>query len=29
MSAARGATVPETQEQRRWLDHFAAILASV
>jgi len=29
LSVARGATVPETQEQRRWLDHFAAILASV
>ena len=25
LSAARGAPVPETPEQRRWIDHYAAI----
>jgi protein-tyrosine phosphatase len=28
LSAARGAPVPETAEQRRWIDHYAAVLAS-
>jgi protein-tyrosine phosphatase len=28
LSAARGNPVPETEEQRRWIDHYAAILAS-
>ena len=28
ISLARGVTVPETSEQRRWIDHYAAILAS-
>jgi protein-tyrosine phosphatase len=28
VSAARGTPVPETDEQRRWVDHYAAILAS-
>ena len=28
LSAARGAQVPETAEQRRWIDHYAAVLAS-
>ncbi|MGA3195369.1 MAG: dual specificity protein phosphatase family protein [Terriglobales bacterium] len=27
LSAARGLPVPETEEQRRWIDHFAATLA--
>lgn len=27
LSAARGAPVPETEEQRRWIDHYAATLA--
>ena len=27
VSAARGNPVPETEEQRRWIDHYAAILA--
>lgn len=27
LSAARGSAVPETEEQRRWIDHYAAILA--
>jgi hypothetical protein len=27
LSAARGAAVPETAEQRRWIDRYAAILA--
>jgi len=27
LSAARGAPVPETAEQRRWIDHYAAALA--
>lgn len=27
LSAARGNAVPETEEQRRWIDHYAAILA--
>jgi protein-tyrosine phosphatase len=28
LSAARGNSIPETEEQRRWIDHYAAILAS-
>jgi protein-tyrosine phosphatase len=28
LSAARGTQVPETAEQRRWIDHYAAVLAS-
>jgi protein-tyrosine phosphatase len=28
LSAARGVAVPETVEQRRWIDHYAAVLAS-
>lgn len=28
LSAARGIAIPETEEQRRWIDHYAAILAS-
>jgi len=28
LSAARGTAVPETVEQRRWIDHYAAVLAS-
>ena len=27
LTAARGASVPETEEQRRWIDHYAALLA--
>jgi hypothetical protein len=27
LSAARGAPVPETAEQRRWIDRYAVILA--
>jgi protein-tyrosine phosphatase len=27
LSAARGAPIPETSEQRRWIDHYAAIFA--
>jgi protein-tyrosine phosphatase len=27
LSAARGTQVPETAEQRRWIDHYAAVLA--
>jgi protein-tyrosine phosphatase len=27
LSAARGSSVPETTEQRRWIDHYAAVLA--
>jgi protein-tyrosine phosphatase len=27
VSAARGSPVPETEEQRRWIDHYAATLA--
>jgi protein-tyrosine phosphatase len=27
LSAARGNPVPETEEQRRWIEHYAAILA--
>lgn len=27
LSAARGNPVPETVEQRRWIDHYAAVLA--
>ena len=28
VSAARGASVPETAEQRQWIDHYAEVLAS-
>jgi protein-tyrosine phosphatase len=28
LSAARGTPVPETDEQRRWIDHYRAVLAS-
>ena len=28
VSAARGNTVPETDEQHQWIDHYAAVLAS-
>jgi protein-tyrosine phosphatase len=28
LSAARGLRVPETPEQRRWIEHYAAILAN-
>lgn len=28
ISSVRGLPVPETQEQRRWIDHYASILAS-
>lgn len=28
LSAARGISVPETTEQRRWIDHYAAVLAA-
>ena len=28
LSVARGNTVPETDEQRRWIEHYAAILAN-
>lgn len=28
LSAARGIAIPETTEQRRWIDHYAAVLAS-
>jgi protein-tyrosine phosphatase len=28
ISAARGVPVPETREQRQWIDHYAAILTS-
>ena len=28
LSAARATPVPETDEQRRWIDHYAAVLAS-
>ncbi len=28
LSAARGIPVPETEEQRHWIDHYAAILAA-
>lgn len=27
LSAARGTPIPETEEQRRWIDHYAATLA--
>ena len=27
LSAARGIQVPETAEQRQWIDHYAAVLA--
>jgi protein-tyrosine phosphatase len=27
LSVARGTMIPETEEQRRWIDHYAAILA--
>ena len=29
VSAARGVSVPETQEQREWIDHYAAILPTL
>jgi protein-tyrosine phosphatase len=29
LSAARGTPVPETVEQRRWIDHYAAVLLTV
>ena len=28
ISAARGVPVPETKEQRQWIDHYAAVLTS-
>jgi len=28
ISSARGTAVPETAEQRRWIDHYAAVFAS-
>ena len=28
VSAARGVSVPETREQRQWIDHYAAVLAN-
>lgn len=28
LSAARGVTIPETAEQRRWIDRFAALVAN-
>jgi protein-tyrosine phosphatase len=28
ITAARGISVPETTEQREWIDHFAAVLAN-
>ncbi len=28
LSAARGSPIPETDEQRHWIEHYAAILAS-
>jgi protein-tyrosine phosphatase len=28
LSAARGASIPETAAQRRWIDHYATVLAS-
>lgn len=28
LSTARGSSVPETARQRRWIDHYAAVLAS-
>lgn len=28
VSSARGVSVPETREQREWIDHYAAVLAS-
>jgi protein-tyrosine phosphatase len=28
LSAARGVPIPETAEQRRWIDHYAGISAS-
>lgn len=28
VSAARGVPVPETREQREWIDHYAAVLAN-
>jgi len=27
LTTARGAPIPETEEQRRWIDHYAALLA--
>jgi protein-tyrosine phosphatase len=29
VSSVRGLPIPETQEQRQWIDHYASILASV
>lgn len=29
LSDARGTPVPETREQRRWIDHYAAVLAGI
>ena len=29
VTAARGVSVPETQEQREWIDHYAAILPTL
>jgi protein-tyrosine phosphatase len=29
VSAARGTPVPETEEQRRWIDHYAATLTRI
>ena len=29
LSAARGTSVPETTEQRRWIDHFASTVANL
>jgi hypothetical protein len=28
IAAARGIQIPETDQQRNWIDHYAAILAS-
>ncbi|MBI2150639.1 MAG: dual specificity protein phosphatase family protein [Acidobacteria bacterium] len=29
LSSARGAMIPETDEQRRWIDHFASTIANL
>jgi protein-tyrosine phosphatase len=29
LSAARGNAIPETSEQREWIDHYAAVFASI
>jgi len=29
LSAARGTPVPETADQRRWIDHYAAVLSGI